>query len=219
MNLIRVMLLVTSLIALESYGMSHKRTVQPEPSPTASPSSTPTPKASPAASPVAGTSPSPAQADNITFKCLVCTTTEQKTIVEVQKRLNAIVQTKCFHDHFTDPKYRSHLVQTNGLTAEQVVTKIKTSVIKNIPISFYTEDDSGVYGYTYPTDPTIYLNRAYRTAQAVADGDWGMCAEVSNETHESTHKMGFDHDFDSTERRPYSVPYTANYAVDSCCKN
>ena len=41
-------------------------------------------------------------------------------------------------------------------------------------------------------------------------------AEIAgNLAHEWMHKIGFDHDFNSTSRRPYSVPYAVGDLVES----
>lgn len=152
--------------------------------------------------------------ENLTFKCLNCDAREKIIMTWMQKRANQVIKLQCFSDHFTDEKYRSQLIQTNGLTRKQVAEKIK-SAVHEIPIKMY-DGRKGVYGYTYPNDPTIYLNRYYRTQWDYDNGYWSIDAEVSNAVHEATHKMGFEHDYRRTSRRPYSVPYTANFAVDEC---
>ncbi len=64
-----------------------------------------------------------------------------------------------------------------------------------------------VVGYTYPTTAMTWINRKFFNWY----GDKTIC---SNMIHEHLHKMGFDHDFKSTARRPYSVCYRANYACE-----
>lgn len=153
-------------------------------------------------------------AEKLTFKCLNCDKREQIIMTWMQKRANQVIKLQCFSDHFTETKYRSQLIQTNGLTRKQVAEKIKAAVIE-IPVKMY-DGRKGVYGYTYPNDPTIYLNRYYRTQWDYDNGYWSIDAEVSNAVHEATHKMGFSHDYRNTSRRPFSVPYSANAAVDAC---
>jgi len=107
------------------------------------------------------------------------------------------------------------LVQTNGKTNDQVIEHIKAwSSATPIPIKFYSPglfQSKGVIGYTYPNDPTIYLNRSYRNKYV-----WSDAAEASNLFHEISHKWGYDHDFKATAQRPNSVPYSLNRAVESC---
>lgn len=153
--------------------------------------------------------------DSITFICSNCNEKEAAMVPKMQKLLNEVKRTKCFSDRFTLSKYRSKLVQTNGISREDVVKKINSEQIKNIPLIFYTPtffQSKNVIGYTYPGEPEIYLNRNFRNSK-----NWGICSEVSNALHESTHKMGFNHDFKATAQRPFSVPYTANFAVEECC--
>lgn len=154
--------------------------------------------------------------ENISFTCANCTESEKKIVPKVQKLVNAVIRTPCFADRYILEKYRSKLIQTNGLTRKQVVDKILTTVVV-APLFFYYPtifQSKSVVGYTMPGEPTIYLNRRFRN-----DSTWTLCSEASNLTHEATHKMEFTHDFNNTPQRPYSVPYTANYAVDACCED
>ena len=221
----KIFILSCLLITVTVFAASQKRVVletpSPSPSPTIAPTATPVVVATPnpEASPTAVT-----PKDNVQFYCkdkASCTDEERALLPKVQKKLNEVMQSQCFADHLILEKYRSKLVQTNGLTREEVVKKLQTGKV-SIPVKFYLDEDSGVYGYTYPNDPTIYLNRYYRTKEDYKNGDWGLCAEVSNEAHEAAHKApmgGFDHDFNATKQRPFSVPYSVNFAVDSCCKD
>jgi hypothetical protein len=69
-----------------------------------------------------------------------------------------------------------------------------------------------VVGYTYPGKPRIYLNRNYFNSYTIAE-------IAANLAHEWTHKLGFDHDFDRTARRPYSVPYGVGCVVEKLGAN
>ncbi|MBN22981.1 MAG: hypothetical protein CL678_16975 [Bdellovibrionaceae bacterium] len=57
-----------------------------------------------------------------------------------------------------------------------------------------------VVGYTYPNTSRIYMNKYYFNVFTPSD-------VAGNMAHEWMHKIGFDHDFNRTARRPYSVPY------------
>lgn len=198
MNKIALLLIIVSFSA---FGKASKRY-----EPVATP--TPTPEV---------VQPTDSGTENITFTCANCTKQEAANIQIVQHALPAIINSKCFLEHYTLDKYRTQLVQTNGLSRAEVVEKIRTTKVKNIPIFFYYptwRQSKSVVGYTSPDTPTIYLNRLFRNGY-----DWGACAEISNALHEVTHKMGFDHDYKATARRPYSVPYTANFAVAACCND
>ena len=131
--------------------------------------------------------------------------------------MNQARKSKCVYDVFATKSFRSRLEQTNGLTRPQVGDLVRDGVPgKPIGVEFYYSDWIGrnVIGYTYEGDPKVYLNTRYRV-----NNYWDLCAEVSNLFHETLHKppFSFDHDFKATERRPYSVPYTGNRAIEHCC--
>ncbi len=63
-----------------------------------------------------------------------------------------------------------------------------------------------VLGYTSVTDPVIHMARWFYDEASVSD-------IAMNLSHEWCHKMGFDHDFNPTDRRPFSVPYAIGYLV------
>lgn len=152
--------------------------------------------------------------ENIVLNCANCTKAEEQKLPKVQKLLNVVIRSKCFSDRFTLTKYRSDLIQTNGLTRQQVVDKLKTDKVVAPLFYYYPKwyQSKNVIGYTNAGDPNIYLNRYFRE-----DNTWTLCSEASNEAHEASHKMGFVHDFNRTPTRPYSVPYTVNFAFDECC--
>ncbi len=174
----------------------------------------PFPTATPIASTPIATLGSTPLKENITFKCSNCTPLEAQRILNAQHMMNAEVKTQCFHDSFTDPN-SPDLVQTNGFTPEQVVSTIRFFVSQDIPIEMYYEK-TNVSGFTYENDPVLHFNRWFRTDQDYDDGEWSDVYEASNIMHESTHKAGFDHDFNRTYRRPNSVPYRSNKAIEDC---
>jgi hypothetical protein len=65
----------------------------------------------------------------------------------------------------------------------------------------------GVVGYGYPGQPQIFMNWFWFDAFSVAQ-------VAGNLAHEWTHKLGFDHDYKATARRPYSVPYGVGCIVE-----
>jgi hypothetical protein len=63
-----------------------------------------------------------------------------------------------------------------------------------------------VIGYTNQNTLTIFINRViYQKTE--------VYKIAMNLVHEWTHKMGYDHDFKATARRPASVPYAVGYMV------
>lgn len=108
-------------------------------------------------------------------------------------------------------------VQNNGYTNLEVYNLIMAGAEqfpKQTPINhlmdLYTElyyGSSGVIGYTNPSVPTIYMNNYYFSSYSPNE-------IAGNLMHEWLHKLGFDHDYNSTTRRPYSVPYAIGYIID-----
>ena len=77
----------------------------------------------------------------------------------------------------------------------------------DIDITLYSSWFSRVIGYTYPGTLRTWVNAKYFNNMSTA----GIS---SNIIHEWCHKLGFGHDFNSTSKRPYSVPYAIGYIVE-----
>lgn len=171
---------------------------------------TPTPSPTPII--VQTPTPAPSNGEAFSFTCVNCTTKEQASITHATAIIMQVRASKCFHDFMVGRT----LSATNGLTNEQVVTLIKNwSQVAAVPLKFYSPtlfQSKGVIGYTYPNDPTIYLNRSYRAKYV-----WSDFAEASNEFHELLHKMGFTHPMACSGGQCDSyVPYSGNRAMEAC---
>jgi hypothetical protein len=106
---------------------------------------------------------------------------------------------------------------TTSLTRQQVYEKIiagAESYLKqdnnrmDLTLTLYTDNDSNTVGYTYPNKKTVYVNTKF-----FYDNEPVYVAQ--NMMHEWLHKIGFDHDFEETLRRPYSVPYAVGRLIGS----
>lgn len=71
---------------------------------------------------------------------------------------------------------------------------------------------SNVVGYTYPNSKSIWMNSKFFNQFSAAQ-------VAGNMAHEWLHKLGFGHDYNSTSRRPYSVPYAVGYLVVDLAKS
>ncbi|GAB1376833.1 hypothetical protein MASR1M48_16850 [Lactococcus petauri] len=103
---------------------------------------------------------------------------------------------------------KRQFAQNNGLTNEQIYQKAIEGAELSGPIDFiwqmditYERGSRGVLGWTYPTEKRIWFNSRYFKTRE----DSGIVGTIC---HEQLHKLGFGHDFSSTKRRPYSVPYS-----------
>lgn len=129
---------------------------------------------------------------------------ETQVLVVAESLANKLVKSSCFESFMV----KRNLIQTNGLTALEVVKLLKTSDL-TIPVEMYYKNNN-VVGYRQPPAPDIYTNRKFHAGSTA-------CARSSNLTHEWSHTVGFTHSYSSTKSRPYSVPYSINAAVTACC--
>ena len=157
--------------------------------------------------------PTPIGFVGYTIKCQQCTEAEKLRMAEVEKLQTRVIADKCMDEAWASFK---RIEQSNGLDGAGIVKHIRSSGIKDIPIIFYWPSfwqSKKVIGYTYSGSPEIYLNRTFRTSNK-----WSVWAELSNAFHELLHKLGFGHDSKATARRPFSVPYLGNRAIEYCEK-
>lgn len=152
--------------------------------------------------------PFPAREINYTLSSDMDSNTAAETarIPLIENALNDFIHDDYFLKYFVDPKNGLDLNQTNGMTALDTVSFIRKSSY-HLVISFYWED-TDVIGYHYPDENIIYCNRKFHDIYSITD-------EMSNVLHEALHAINFQHDFDPTDRRPNSVNYKANSAVEN----
>ena len=136
--------------------------------------------------------------------------------------LERIVNSEEFKQRVLHVSYQGQetFVQNNGLSNLQVYNKIleaaeqlpsptEANRVIDLSVQLYTSSYFGrnVVGYTSPDTPTIYMNTYFYNGATPGES-------ASNMMHEWMHKLGFDHDYNSTARRPYSVPYAIGDIVD-----
>lgn len=135
---------------------------------------------------------------------------------KAMKRMNEVVQSKCFYDFIANRK----LIQTNGKTPVEVAKHLQ-SLMGTIPVKFYYTPMRNVYhplgtsavAYRMPPSFQININTAYFGEQS------NMCEISGTYAHESiAHTLGgYDHDFNPSPSREFSVPYSVNAAFSACC--
>lgn len=68
---------------------------------------------------------------------------------------------------------------------------------------------TGTVGYTYPNTMRQWINRKFFWSLELYEIEGNIC-------HEWSHKLGFDHDYKRTARRPFSVSYQLNEIIKIC---
>ena len=204
-----------SLMSVSGWGSGRHRVTSPSPTATA----TPAPSSSPTPSPTLSPSPAPLGKGFVTFDPVdgYATDAEMEKIASAGKKLNQVIQSSCFHDFMS----KRALIQTNGRTPVQVADHLQ-SLAGVVPVVMYYRcmrswkcpTGTSAVAYRQPPSITINLNRAVYT-NAKSDCDW-----ASVEGHESLgHSLGgYEHDFDWSPSREFSVPYSINHAFEACCR-
>jgi len=136
--------------------------------------------------------------------------------------VETVVNSAEFKDRVLNFTYNGEktFVQNNGLTNEQIYELMMKGAEKypqqtpedhmmDFELELYTPkwyQSKNVIGYTNQNVLTIWINRLiYKKTETYKI--------AMNLVHEWMHKMGFDHDYKNTARRPYSVPYAIGYIV------
>lgn len=137
------------------------------------------------------------------------TTQQERTIIkQSEKKLNEVKNSRCMHDFLSQRK----MIQTQNKTSKQVADHI-VSLGGLVDVSMYYSRFSSAMAYRQPPDLKINLNRKYFYESLP------ICQWVSTILHESLHALAnYEHSYQWTPERIYSVPYSSNFAVDSCCK-
>jgi hypothetical protein len=71
--------------------------------------------------------------------------------------------------------------------------------------------DSGVLGYTNPDTLKTWISKAFFNEAELHE-------IAGNLAHEYCHKRGYDHEFNPTALRDYTVPYAVGYITDRVAK-
>ena len=91
---------------------------------------------------------------------------------------------------------------------ENFTAAVDGEVDLNVELRSLSWFQRGVVGYTTPSSDTVTTNRRFYSGFDETDiaGHLG---------HEWLHKLGFEHDFKATARRPHSVPYALGELIES----
>lgn len=112
---------------------------------------------------------------------------------------------------------------SEGLTGFQVYTRLMKGAEME-PEETQEDNEADIYlkidrsynpnviGYTYPSTKWQWIY------QRILD-DWDYWEVSGNLAHEWCHKVGFEHESESTSKRKYSVPYAVGYYVRDFVKS
>lgn len=145
------------------------------------------------------------------------TTAQSQKLDQAITVLNQVLNSPELKEQVLNFSYNGHLgfVQNNGMSNQQIYDFIMSGAEQfpsvqpannladmslNIYYPPFWKAFSSAVAFTSPSDAYLHIYNKYYNNASVA--------QISNTViHEWTHKMGFDHDFNSTAQRPYSVPY------------
>lgn len=186
------------------------------------PVSTPTPSAT--ATPVPSSTPASGDKGTGGLKVVIHTSTNFSSsglvlLEQARVVLEKVLNSEEFKQQVLHFTYQGEemFVQNNGYTNLEIYNLMMAGAEQlpdptpaNQTMDLFTElynGGSGVIGYTDPSVPTIFMNSYYYNSYTPGE-------VAGNMTHEWLHKLGFDHDYYSTARRPYSVPYAIGYIAE-----
>jgi hypothetical protein len=143
-----------------------------------------------------------------------CTQAEKDSLPALVAKLIDIEDGECFNEYLLDPKNGLDTEQLNGLTPVQAINVVTNAQVHTTLSYFYRPRNwftKVIVVGEERGDDKVYANRA-------AWEFLPICDKISNLAHEISHQNGFSHDFSNTSKRPYSMPYEINQAIDACCK-
>lgn len=132
------------------------------------------------------------------------------------ERMLIVINSEDFKQKVLNHEYQGvkTFVDNKGLSNEEVYqvlldgAETLNGVVDHemdLDLTLYYANNSTV-GYTYPNTNRVWTNDKFFTTNSL-----GKVA--GNIVHEWTHKLGFEHDFNSTARRNYSVPYAVGNII------
>jgi len=147
---------------------------------------------------------------------------QYEKLLQAKQLVEMIINSAAFKERVLNFTYQGEktFVQNNGMTNQQIYDYLmsgaemypaQTSVDHqmNYDLVLYKPkwyQSKKVLGYTSQDTNIIHINKNFYNKADINE-------IAMNMVHEWIHKMGFDHDFKSTARRPFSVPYGVGYIV------
>lgn len=146
----------------------------------------------------------------------------RKKINQAADLIQQVISSEEFKNKVLNHRYngKKQFANNNGLTNKQIYNKILAGAEKlkpsrdnemDLEVELYRDAESNTVGYTYPTTNRVWMNSKYFNINSAA-------LVTTNMMHEWLHKLGFGHDAEVTDKRPYSVPYAIGYMVRDLAK-
>lgn len=149
---------------------------------------------------------------NLTINLVTQDFAEDKEVKlnDAVERILLVINSVEFQERVLNHEYQGEktFVDNKGMSNEEIYQAILEAAETlngeideeiDLDLTLYYANNSTV-GYTYPNTERIWINDKFFSVNSL-----GKIA--GNLIHEWTHKLGFEHDFRSTARRQYSVPY------------
>lgn len=142
--------------------------------------------------------------------------TQEDKVLDAAELIRKVVASDEFKNKVVNYNYngKKQFADNGGLSNAQIYQRIlegseklrpgKNNAMDITVETYYTS--ANVIGYTLPSANKIWMNTKYLN-------NFTPVQVSSNMVHEWLHKLGFTHDFQSTAKRPYSVPYAVGYIV------
>jgi hypothetical protein len=114
------------------------------------------------------------------------------------------------HTRFHYTTFTNQEVLSIILSGSETLTP-ETDSEADIQIELDNSWTRNVIGYTYPTTPTQWIYAKFFR-------NWSAEEIAGNIMHEYLHKLGFDHEYQYTFNREFSVNYALGYACEDYAK-
>ena len=143
-------------------------------------------------------------------------------LMQAKQLVELIINSAAFKSRVLNFSYNGtqEFVQNNGMSNQQIYDFLMSGAemfpaqtaadhFMDFDLVLYKPkwyQSKKVLGYTDQSTNVIHINKSFFNQASVNE-------IAMNLVHEWVHKMGFDHDFKNTPRRPSSVPYAVGYIV------
>jgi hypothetical protein len=191
----------------------HRRSVEPAPRTPVSPPASPAPS-----SPVDTFEPSAPMRVSL-GKVTGYSAAERTKLDGAMKLLGDVLNSREFRDAVlaskfdgkpgfaSDTRSPQEVYATIRAAKENYTSQADGEVDLNVNLESFSWFQRKVVGYTTPSSDTITTNRRFFSG-------FDQSEIAGHLAHEWLHKIGFDHDFNATARRPFSVPYELGELIE-----